>query len=209
MPNIHPMSEENKKIVSDKAKKRWANPEFKNRMSESAIATYSNPKYKKKISEQAIRVGSDPEVRKRRSENAKKQWGNKEMRKKMSKGIKDALNLPETRKKLSDSQIGEKGSNWQGGISFFPYCPKFNRKLKEKIRNRDNRTCQLCNNKENGRKHTAHHIHYDRENCNPDLITLCCSCNSKVNIKRDFYESLFMNKLNDRGLLFWTSKNSV
>jgi len=86
-------------------------------------------------------------------------------------------------------------------ISFKPYCPKFNKRLKEKIRNRDNRTCQLCEVKENGKKLAVHHIHYDKENCYPDLIALCNSCNVKVNINRDYWESYFMELLNKRGLL--------
>lgn len=75
----------------------------------------------------------------------------------------------------------------------------FNNTLKEHIRNRDNRICQLCGAKENGKKLAVHHVHYDKENCEPDLITLCQGCNSKVNFNRDHYEKLFMNNLKDRG----------
>lgn len=113
-------------------------------------------------------------------------------------------------KKMSESHIGiqaeEKHPLWKGGISFKPYCYKFNRALKERVRNRDNRTCQLCNAKENGKSYHVHHIHYDKENCNPDLITLCYKCNPKVNFNRDYYEAIFMNMLNERGLLFWACK---
>lgn len=102
----------------------------------------------------------------------------------------------------------DKNPNWRDGSSFLPYCHKFNKQLKNKIRERDNKTCQLCATPENGHKHGIHHIHYDKENCNPDLITLCRGCNAKVNFNRDYYESLFMNKLNERGLLFWTQHNN-
>jgi len=95
---------------------------------------------------------------------------------------------------------GEKHPNWQGGKSFEPYCSKFNDELKEKIRERDNRTCQLCGIKENGKKLAVHHIHYDKENCAPDLISLCERCNSKVNFKRDHYENLFIERLKVRVL---------
>lgn len=91
--------------------------------------------------------------------------------------------------------------NWKGGISFDPYCPKFNSALKERIRERDNRTCQLCGIKENGKKLTAHHVHYDKPNCDPDLISLCCSCNTKVNYNRNYWEDYFMKLLEERGLL--------
>lgn len=115
----------------------------------------------------------------------------------------------ETKQKQSSGgkgkQAGEKHPNWQGGISFLPYCHKFNKQLKERIRERDNRTCQYprCGKKENGKKHSCHHVHYDKENCNPDLITLCCGCNIKANSNREYHESVFMNILNERGLLFW------
>jgi len=90
--------------------------------------------------------------------------------------------------------------NWKGGISFLPYCYKFNNKLKEEIRERDNQTCQLCgkNEDENGQKLSIHHIHYDKENCDPDLITLCNSCNGKVNGNREYWEEYFMDKLYER-----------
>jgi len=89
------------------------------------------------------------------------------------------------------------------GRSFLPYCFKFNKELKELIRNRDNRTCQYCSQKENDEKLCVHHIHYDKENCNPDLIALCRICNIKANTNRKQWEIIFMNKLNDRELLFW------
>lgn len=94
-------------------------------------------------------------------------------------------------------RVREKAPNWKGGLSFIPYCSKFNRRLKEKIRDRDNRTCQLCGIKENGKKLSVHHVHYDKENCEPDLVALCCNCNTKVNCNRDYWESYFM------AVLFW------
>lgn len=110
----------------------------------------------------------------------------------------------ETLEKISKSRIGlntgENNPSWRGGISFEPYCSKFNNQLKKKIRQRDNGTCQLCGIKENGRKLDVHHIHYDKPNCEPDLIALCQKCNCKVNHNRDYYESLFMNNLKERGL---------
>lgn len=112
----------------------------------------------------------------------------------------------ESLKIMSEAQkdrVGPKAANWKGGISFEPYCHKFNKQLKERIRDRDNRTCQLCGEKENGKKLTCHHIHYDKKNCYPDLIALCTRCNFKVNGKRDHWEKFFMELLEKRGLLHW------
>lgn len=110
-----------------------------------------------------------------------------------------------TKIKISQSRmgkyVGDENPNWRGGIAYLPYCPKFNKELKERIRDRDNRTCQLCGTKENGKKLAVHHIHYDKPNCEPDLISLCGKCNPKVNFNRDYYEDLFIDKLVKRGLI--------
>ncbi len=97
----------------------------------------------------------------------------------------------------------DKHPNWKGGLSYLPYCFKFNKELKEEIRERDNRICQLCGKteEENGRKLDVHHIHYDKENCYPDLITLCNSCNIKANFNRDYWINVYMKILEKRGLL--------
>jgi len=128
-----------------------------------------------------------------------------ETRKKLSDANKGKKVKEETKFKLRQ-YTGDKSSNWRGGISKSLYCDKWTKELREDVRNRDSYICQLCNSNENGRKHAVHHIHYDKEDCYPDLITLCNSCNSKVNYNRDHYENLFMNMLNNRSLLFWTRK---
>ncbi len=127
---------------------------------------------------------------------------------KLTQEHKDILKKANTG--INSHMYGKRGKlcqNYIDGRSFFPYCEKFNNSLKKAIRIRDNHICQLCGNVWiNGKKYSIHHIHYDKQNCYPDLITLCQSCNSKVNklSERKNYEALFMNKLNDRQLLFWT-----
>lgn len=108
---------------------------------------------------------------------------------------------------ISEAISGEYGPSWNGGTGYLPYCHKFNNRFKEKIRDRDDRTCQLCGKHESeelsddNRRLSVHHIHYDRENCYPDVITLCCRCNLKVNYNRDHWERHFMSLLEERGLL--------
>ena len=112
---------------------------------------------------------------------------------------------PESREKISNTlrgkYVGEDSSNWKGGVSFEPYCPKFNNRLKEHIRLKYGRKCFLCGCPENGRKLAIHHVDYDKtQGCNGNefrLIPLCCSCHGKTNIKnRDYYTSLFNEMLN-------------
>lgn len=102
--------------------------------------------------------------------------------------------------------VGENSPAWKGGYSCLPYCYKFNKKIKEKIRNRDNRECQLCYKTDVGlkRKHHVHHVHYDKKNCNPDMITLCHKCNLGVNKNKDYWENYFVELLRKRGLLIIT-----
>lgn len=93
---------------------------------------------------------------------------------------------------------GEKNYNWKGGISFLPYPFNFNEELKELIRKRDNHTCQLCGKtkEENKQKLSVHHIDYDKDNLDPkNLISLCRSCNAKVNRNRKHWTKFFSVKL--------------
>lgn len=107
----------------------------------------------------------------------------------------------------SKNICGENHPSWIDGRSFNPYCRKFNNNLKERVRERDGGVCQLCHisEKENGKKLDVHHIHYDKENCYPDLIYLYCRCNPKVNKRelKKYYEQYFMTILNNKELLFW------
>ena len=101
----------------------------------------------------------------------------------------------------SKKLMGRRGSdhpNWQGGIAGGSYPFDFNDELKKLIRERDNHTCQLCDKtqEEEGKNLSVHHIDYVKENINPDnLITLCRSCNIKVNYGRDAWKKFFEKKL--------------
>jgi DNA-directed RNA polymerase beta' subunit len=94
--------------------------------------------------------------------------------------------------------FGENSPNWQGGTSKLPYPFSFNEGLKEFIRNRDHNTCQLCGRtqEEEGRNLCIHHINYDKDDLfELNLITLCRSCNGKVNANRELWEDSFTFKV--------------
>jgi len=98
----------------------------------------------------------------------------------------------------SENKIRENAINWRGGKSFEPYGMEFNNKLKKKIRERDNYTCQECGmtEKELGYKLHIHHIDYDKKNNNPDnLISLCRSCHLQTNFKREDWTKYFQGKI--------------
>ena len=106
----------------------------------------------------------------------------------------------ETKQKLSAALLGKytgsKSSGWRGGISFEPYSPEFNSSLKRRIRKRDSYACKICGTteKQEGRNLSVHHIDYDKNNNKPEnLISLCCSCHSKTNVKREYWIKYFQS----------------
>lgn len=141
----------------------------------------------------------------------------KEIDERVNKISQSTVNKPKSQEhkdKLSQSRlngnyVGENHPNWRGGISKLPYCYKWTKKLREEIRKRDDYICQmpgcLCTQLESlilySKVLFVHHVHYDKENCNPDLITLCNSCSTKVNSNREYWENLFMKILNERKLI--------
>lgn len=111
----------------------------------------------------------------------------------------------ETRKKMSDAQKGEKHYNWQGGISFEPYCEKFNGEFKEYIRRKFGRVCFLCGKteEENGRRLSVHHLNGNK-NCGCDgdktcqFVPLCVSCHRKVHSKKVDWEKKIKDKMRNK-----------
>jgi hypothetical protein len=98
----------------------------------------------------------------------------------------------ESKRKISESRLGEKHWAWRGGVSFEPYCPKFNGAKKEEIREKFGRKCFYCglqeseNKSKSGkvRKLSVHHVHYSKEEgCNGEmmvLLPLCIQCHAKT-----------------------------
>jgi len=96
---------------------------------------------------------------------------------------------------------GANASNWQGGISFEPYCAVWkDKEYKKDIRDRDGNRClnPYCNSK-NKNDLAIHHIDYNKKNCKPsNLITVCRSCNSKANTDRMWHKAWYQTILKSR-----------
>jgi len=143
-----------------------------------------------------------------------------ETRAKMAASQSGRRHSPETRAKMSAWQIGrklppetvakvvatnvrlgtragERNGRWRGGVSFGPYCPKFNFEFKERVREFFGRKCLICDKTEadNGRKLDVHHVAYDKMICcndkKPLFAALCTSHNSIANNGRDGWEHMF------------------
>lgn len=99
----------------------------------------------------------------------------------------------------SQYYIQDKIASWCGGVNKDGYSYKFDNKLKQIIRKRDNFKCQCCELKEKdhirGNKQinlTVHHIDYNKQNCkDTNLITLCIQCNIRANYNRDYWHAFY------------------
>jgi hypothetical protein len=100
----------------------------------------------------------------------------------------------ETRMKMSLAAMGERSSQWKGGISCEPYCELWrNRDFKEMIKDRDGYSCRNPECWREDTKLVVHHIDYDKKNCATDnLITLCSSCNTRANGKREYWKQIYL-----------------
>lgn len=162
-----------------------------------------------KHSEETIRKMSEIKKGKRHSEETCQLLSVQRM------GVKTRPHTEETKRKMSASHIGktftlehrrmlsenhadfrgDKGSSWKGGLSFEPYCVKFNDEFKERVRAFFGHVCQLCRKPQNGKKLDVHHVNFDKMTCcndvKPLFVPLCHSCHMKTNFNRKYYEQHF------------------
>ena len=167
---------------------------------------------------------SSPEVREKLSDAAKKLWKDPAHRKRMSDAHKGKA-VPKAiaaLKVINDSRKGMKRPHEicerisagklkrLGGISFLPYCPKFNENLKHRVREFFENRCVMCgkHQAECNRKHAVHHISYDKMVCCNDMpvyfAALCTSCHSKTNNKdRQRWENMLHRCIDE----IWNGKS--
>lgn len=98
--------------------------------------------------------------------------------------------------KAIQKRSGENSCLWKGGISFEPYCPKFNNNLKQRIRAFFEYRCVCCgkHEKEDKRKHCCHHVEYNKQACCDGkqvcFATMCHKHHAQSNFERDRWESM-------------------
>lgn len=103
---------------------------------------------------------------------------------------------PEIKIMIGNSNRGERSGNWKGGISFEPYCPKFNKDLKTRVRAFFDYKCIICgkSTEENKKNLAVHHVEYDKSACchgKPiHFAALCHKCHSKTNYNREYWERI-------------------
>lgn len=101
--------------------------------------------------------------------------------------------------------IAHRGENcpaWKGGISFEPYCPKFNNEFKERVRAFFGYQCVECGYAwhEGEPRLAVHHVTFNKETCCdssvPLFVPLCKSCHMKTGYRRDFWQQHFTDMIN-------------
>ena len=205
------------------AKKEWAShPEAREKMRQAHLGKHPcSPETRAKISaanlgrpgtmlgkhlslETREKIGAarkgkplSPEHREKIGAASQAAWSRPEYREK----IRVARSSPECREKVS----GPNASNWRGGVSFEPYCPKFTRDFKERVRSFWGHQCGLCGKTqaENGRPLSVHHVSYLKRACCDDevpryFIPLCVSCHSKTGRARDHWQKILSRKIDKK-----------
>ena len=185
--------------ASDEDKKRWRKSNSNSKVKMWKEMSLEKREQRGKILKESWR-NKTSEEKKQHSSYLKECWENlSEERKKewsvscRKAGIKRWENITlEEREEFIKSHLGERASNWQGGISFEPYGIEFTSFLKNKIRDREHNRCALCGKYCNFYKLAVHHIDYDKKN-NEDinLIALCLSCHPKTNYNRSIWQKHF------------------
>jgi hypothetical protein len=164
----------------------------------------------------------DPEYKLAQSIVRKKRWQDPDVRIKQCKILKEirdrpevkakyieTLNRPDVRTKcleilhsseFKDKISGKNNSQWKGGVSFEPYCSKFNKERKEIVRNNYERVCANCGKSElqNGAKLSVHHVDANKmqgcRNTKWFLVPLCKVCHGEISDDNVFSIGLFWLK---------------
>ena len=105
------------------------------------------------------------------------------------------------RKMRENMPKGEKSVHWKGGISFEPYCPKFNKEFKERVRAFFDYKCVECGTPQKETKLGVHHVNFDKQSCCNDkvplFVPLCPSCHTKTIHNREHSEQYFTEIINN------------
>lgn len=128
-----------------------------------------------------------PEAKLKRGLISKEVWNRPEVKIKMM-----GENNPSKRPEIKVKKLRENNGNWKGGVSFLPYCEKFDKRKREDIRKKYDYKCYSCGKRQTEnltkfkkvRKLSVHHIDFDKQQgCDGKgwkLIPLCLECHGKI-----------------------------
>ena len=231
----------NRESVSIANKGRELSLEHKKKISIANKGKKLSSEHKKKISLSKmgnLNPSKRPEVRKKMSESAKNHPSNslgcvrsEETKNKISEhrkgkcvGKYNPMKRIDLKKRLSDlnkgsnnpmyGKHGKDAGNWRGGISFEPYCQKFNDEFKERVRAFFGYKCMICgkSNAKSKIKLSVHHVEYNKQACCDGkpvhFAALCRSCHAKTNGNRERWEAMLHRIIDEiyNGRSYYTKK---
>jgi hypothetical protein len=196
-------SEETRKKMSISRRKRPPHSEETKRKISEAVKGEKHPLYGTHPSEETLKKLRESHLGVSLPE---------EQRKKIGESLKGRPVSIETRKKISEAQSGEKSHNWKGGISFEPYCEKFNDAFKERVRAFFGFQCIECGTPQNGEKLGVHHVQGNKKTCCdnsvPLFVPLCKPCHGKAGHNIPYWEQHFTEIINNyyQGKCYFTQE---
>lgn len=205
------LTSEHKRKVGEASKKLWQDTNYRNDVISKITGRKMSLEARKNMS--AAQRGKKrkpltPEHRAKIGASGIGRVNSAETRAKLSAANKDPVVMAKHIEKMHrlwsdpDYRKAHSGSNswaWRGGISFEPYCKKFNNNTKEKCRSFYKHKCVLCGMPQelNGKDLAVHHVNFDKQaGCYGkawNLVCLCKSCHARTNYSRWYW----FNKLSN------------
>jgi hypothetical protein len=197
-------TEESRKKMSEKQKGKSPSKETRDKLSKKSKGRIVSEETRDKLSKKLKGLKRTQETRDKISEFRKGRKDTQETRDKKREatigeknGFYGKTHTKESRDKMSKTRKGNPkfcGSNspfYIDGKGPNPYPEEFY-EIREKIRIRDDHTCQKCG----GKGKDVHHIDYDISNNDEmNLITLCRSCHTKIKVSKMKYWQEYYSEL--------------
>jgi len=185
-------------------------PEMRAKMSAARRGHRYTPETRARLSAALKGHVVSPETRAKMSAAKRRHVFSPETRAKISAANRGRVVSPETRAKISAALSGPNSPAWLGGNLRNLYAWAFNEELKEEVRRRDFYKCQLCGVPQAECKTalSVHHINYNKKDSDPlNLITLCVSCHSRTNMRRQYWKvrleaSAERENMSDTGIFY-------
>ena len=202
------------KLVGDKNPSK--RPEVREKISAARKGHEVTPETREKLAKANIGRKDSEETRMKKARASTGRTLSQEARKKISDRMKknNPIYMPGVLEKISENkkqwhidhkgyEDGPKNPNWNGGSSYYPYCPKFNEEFKNRVRAYFDYECVVCGKPEwknkNHYHHHVHHVDYNKDACcdgQPvQFVTLCHSCHMKTNGSRSRWKKMFLKIL--------------
>ncbi len=192
---LPPYSQERRNNIGDANRGKKRTQKQKDNVSEKITKKWEDPKYKEDVLAGHDRHWTE-ERKQEKSIQTIERFEDPKEREKTSLGVKKYY-------EENEAVHGPDHWSWKGGITNKDYCCSWSDKeYKQDIRDRDNNKCQnpKCWGTINLKYALdLHHINYNKLDCRPiNLISLCKSCHSRANTKRDFWQKFYEDIMKEK-----------